>query len=65
MQTTTEKTARADVNEILTEAFELRYESADDFREDKSGCYFDGVWVCGEMIADLMDRAYRAGQDSV
>lgn len=44
---------------------------ADEFRACRSGCGFgrtpnnDVIWVCGEMIADLMDRAYRAGQDSV
>lgn len=42
---------------------------ADEFRRDEAGCAYrtrDGnVWMSPALIADLMDRAYRAGRESV
>lgn len=42
---------------------------ADEFRRDEAGCSYrtrEGhVWMSPALIADLMDRAYRAGRESV
>jgi len=42
---------------------------ADEFRRHEAGCAYrtrEGhVWMSPALIADLMDRAYRAGRESV
>jgi DnaJ-class molecular chaperone len=42
---------------------------ANEFRRDEAGCSYrtrEGhVWMSPALIADLMDRAYRAGRESV